>query len=152
VADVLPAQFDRETPPIAVLGLIAGGARSVDLVRLMGCYGPLLDGCRLVANRKTGESLRRWGFDVELVAGGPRGADAEIGARVFDRSLDGLIFLPDALTSGDDVDVQMVIRACDDHGVPVATSLASARYLLAFMAHRIKRVRETRALHPAGGG
>jgi methylglyoxal synthase len=133
-----------------MLGVIAGGSGDPHLVRLVRSYGSLLDGCRLVANQATGGSLERWGLDVELVAGGLLEADAEIGARVFDRSVDGLIFLPDRVSAGHGVDVQPVIRACEAHGVPIATSLDSARYLLLYLGQHIRRARETRALHPAG--
>jgi methylglyoxal synthase len=150
VGTVRSVYYDQETRPIATLGLIAGGSMNTGLVHLVRCYGSLLDGCRLVASRTTGEPLLRLGFDVELVTGGPLGANVDIGARVFDRSIDGLIFLPDCAYANHDVDVQMVVRACEAQEVPVATSLASARYLLLSLAHRIKRVRETRALHPAG--
>jgi methylglyoxal synthase len=150
VGRVRSVQFDRETPPLASLGLIAGDGMNAGLVHLVRCHGSLLGGCRLVANHAIGESLRRWGFDVDLVVGSPPEADAEIGARVFNGSIDGLIFLPDAATEHNEVDVQLVVRACDAHGVPVATSLASARYLLIFLAQRIRRAIETRSLHPAG--
>jgi methylglyoxal synthase len=64
-----------------------------------------------------------------------------------------LIFLRDPLTAHPhEPDIQALLKICDVHVVPVATNVASAEILLRFLVDHVRRVRETRALHPAGSG
>jgi methylglyoxal synthase len=146
------ADIPRSTPSL-VLAVIAHDRKKEDLLRLVRSHRPQLDGLRLVATRATGLVLQQEiDVDIELVDSGPEGGDLQIGARVVEQQVDALIFLRDPSTAHPhEPDIQALLKVCDIHGIPVATNLASAEIVLHFLADHIRRVRETRALHPAGG-
>ena len=61
------------------------------------------------------------------MASGPQGGDLQIGARIVDGRIDGVIFFRDPLTSHPhEPDIQAVLKVCDVHDVPLATNRASA--------------------------
>ena len=68
------------------------------------------------------------GFDnVECVASGPMGGDAEIAAMVTRNEIDLVIFFRDPLGKhAHDVDISMLMRVCDVHDCPLATNYKSA--------------------------
>ena len=122
------------------LGLIAHDAKKRDLLDLANKHLPTLRSLRLVATGTTGRLLvDQTGLQVEMMASGPEGGDLQVGARIVDGRLDGLIFLRDPLTAHPhEPDIQALLKACDVHGVPVATNLASAEILLDnFAARRV---------------
>ena len=139
--------------PLVVLAVIAHDRKKEDLLRLVRSHRPRLDGLRLVATRTTGRVLQQeLDIDIELVDSGPEGGDLQIGARVVEQLVDALIFLRDPSTAHpNEPDIQALRKVCDIHGIPAATNLASAEILLHFLADHIRRVRETRAVHPARG-
>ncbi|MGZ7265360.1 methylglyoxal synthase, partial [Streptococcus pyogenes] len=63
---------------------------------------------------------------------GPRGGDAQIAAMVAEGKLDAVIFFRDPLDKHPhEPDVQMLMRLCDVHNVPLATNPAAAKLFLA---------------------
>jgi methylglyoxal synthase len=65
------------------------------------------------------------------VLSGPVGGDVQIGARLLDGDLIGVLFLRDPMTAHPhEPDIQALLKLCDIHGVPLATNLASAELLL----------------------
>ena len=76
------------------------------------------------------------GLDVESMASGPQGGDLQIGARIVDGRIDGVIFFRDPLTSHPhEPDIQAVLKVCDVHDVPLATNRASALLLIRSLHH-----------------
>lgn len=85
----------------------------------------------LVGTGTTGTMIQHAGLHVELVASGPMGGDAEIGAMVTRGEIDGVIFFRDPLDKHPhDVDISMLMRLCDVHGVPLATNYKTASILI----------------------
>ena len=84
----------------------------------------------LVCTGTTGTMIQNAGLKVDLVASGPMGGDAEIGAMVTRGEVNGVIFFRDPLDKHPhDVDISMLMRLCDVHEVPLATNYKSAHIL-----------------------
>ena len=122
------------------LGLIAHDAKKRDLLDLARRHSATLRSLRLVATGTTGRRLTdETGLQVETMVSGPEGGDLQIGARIADGRLGGLIFLRDPLTAHPhEPDIQALLKACDVHEIPVATNLASAEILLEHLASRLE--------------
>lgn len=87
----------------------------------------------LVGTGTTGTMVQNAGLKVDLVASGPMGGDAEIGAMVTRGEVDGVIFFRDPLDKHPhDVDISMLMRLCDVHEVPLATNYKSAHILVKY--------------------
>lgn len=83
--------------------------------------------------------LKRMDFfnrdDLQFVATGPMGGDAEIGAMITRGEIKGLIFFRDPLDKHPhDVDISMLLRLCDVHNIPLATNKKSANILVKYFA------------------
>jgi methylglyoxal synthase len=62
---------------------------------------------------------------------GPLGGDAQIAARVAEGKTQMVFFFKDPLSSHPhEADINMLIRVCDVHNVPLATNEATAQLLL----------------------
>ena len=88
---------------------------------------------QLVGTGTTGTMVQNAGLKVDLVASGPWGGDAEIGAMVTRGEIDGVIFFRDPLDKHPhDVDISMLMRLCDVHEVPLATNYKSAHIMIKY--------------------
>lgn len=68
---------------------------------------------------------------VTCVASGPLGGDAEIAAMVVRGEIDLCIFFIDDLNPNPhEADIQMLLRQCRLHNIPVACNRSSADYML----------------------
>ena len=91
----------------------------------------------LVGTGTTGTMIQNAGLKVDLVASGPMGGDAEIGAMVTRGEIDGVIFFRDPLDKHPhDVDISMLMRLCDVHEVPLATNYKSAHILVKYFKNK----------------
>jgi methylglyoxal synthase len=91
------------------------------------------DDVELVGTGTTGTMIQNAGLKVDLVASGPMGGDAEIGAMVTRGEIDGVIFFRDPLDAHPhDVDISMLMRLCDVHEVPLATNYKSAHIMVKY--------------------
>ena len=71
------------------------------------------------------------GLDVERYLSGPLGGDAQIAALVAEHKIQMVFFFRDPLDKHPhEPDVQMLMRVCDVHNVPLATNPASAELML----------------------
>ena len=85
----------------------------------------------LVGTGTTGTMIQHAGLKVDLVASGPMGGDAEIGAMVTKGEIDCVIFFRDPLDKHPhDVDISMLMRLCDVHDIPLATNYKSAHIMI----------------------
>jgi len=85
----------------------------------------------LFATGTTGTKIESEGFKIKRLLSGPLGGDAQIAAMVATGELDLVIFFRDALgMHPHEPDVQMLMRQCDVHNVPLATNPKAANYLL----------------------
>jgi methylglyoxal synthase len=118
------------------LALIAHDRKKDDMVALARTHAAFLKTCALMATGTTGGRLvREVGLTVECLLSGPLGGDLQIGARLAQGEVDGVIFLRDPMTpQPHEPDINALVRACDVHNVPCATNLSTASHLLAALA------------------
>ena len=113
------------------IALIAHDARKQDMLDFVNENLEILRQAHLVATGDTGEKVRDMGLSVEGKLSGPMGGDAQIAAMVAEHALDAVIFFRDPLGKNPhEPDVQMLMRICDLHQVPLATNPATAHYLI----------------------
>ncbi len=114
------------------IAMIAHDSKKDDLVRFAQHHRAFLQGCRIVATGHTGAELREnVGLDVDVMLSGPHGGDAQIAAQVATEKIDAVIFLMDPLYAHPhEPDIQMLLRLCNVHDIPLATNLSTATRLL----------------------
>lgn len=114
------------------LALIAHDGKKGDMLRFAREHLDELRGVNLIATATTGSLLKaELGLDVETTASGPQGGDLQIGARIVEGRINGVIFFRDPLTSHPhEPDIQAVLNVHDVHDVPLATNRASALLLI----------------------
>lgn len=112
------------------IALIAHDGKKADMVHFLSGSKTALEGIDLVATGTTGMHIEKAGFKVDKLLSGPLGGDAQIGAMVAQKELDMVIFFRDPLGKHPhEPDVQMLMRICDVHNVPLATNLAAAELM-----------------------
>ncbi len=117
------------------IALIAHDGKKADLVSFVSQNKPLVEGARLYTTANTGRHMENAGLDVLKVLSGPLGGDAQIAALVATGDIDAVIFFRDPLDKHPhEPDVQMLMRICDVHNVPLATNYAAALLILTGMA------------------
>ena len=85
----------------------------------------------LVSTGTTGTHAEKAGLNVHKFLSGPIGGDAQIAALAAEKKLDMVIFFRDPLDKHPhEPDVQMLLRICDVHNIPLATNQASAELLI----------------------
>ena len=86
---------------------------------------------KLFATGTTGSKMESEGFEITKLLSGPLGGDAQIATMVATKQIDMVIFFRDPLDKHPhEPDVQMLVRLCDVHNVPLATNPKAAYYLL----------------------
>jgi methylglyoxal synthase len=114
------------------LALIAHDGKKAEMMAFAIFNREKLQGYYLIATASTGKLLHeKVGLEIECLSPGPGGGDAQIGARVVEKQVDAVIFLIDPLGKHPhDPDIQMVLRLCNVHNVPLATNVATAELML----------------------
>jgi len=93
---------------------------------------------KLVGTGTTGTMIQNAGLEVDLVASGPMGGDAEIGAMVTKGEVDCVLFFRDPLDKHPhDVDISMLMRLCDVHDIPLATNYKSAHIMIKHFKNKL---------------
>ena len=94
----------------------------------------------IIATGTTGSMITHAGIDkVERVNSGPMGGDAEIGAMVARGEITGVIFFRDPLDKHPhEPDIQMLMRVCDVHDIPLATNYKSAHIMIKYFSKKSK--------------
>ena len=117
---------------MAELALIAHDARKDELVAFARRRRDDLARFVLVATGTTGQRIaEETGLRVERMRSGPVGGDLQIGARLLEGNIRGVLFLRDPMTAHPhEPDIQALLKICDIHGVPLATNLATAGLVL----------------------
>ena len=115
-----------------MLALIAHDARKDDLVAFAVRRRGDLTRFALIATGTTGGRVAdATGLPVERMNSGPVGGDVQIGARLIEGEVAGVLFLRDPMTAHPhEPDIQALLKLCDIYGVPLATNLATAELLL----------------------
>ena len=115
------------------IAIIAHDGKKADMVQFINKNKNLLDkeGIKLIATGTTGSKVEAVGIKVKKMLSGPMGGDAQIAARVAEGKTKMVLFFKDPNSShAHEVDINMLIRVCDVHNVPLATNEATAQLLL----------------------
>ncbi|OXA85504.1 methylglyoxal synthase [Flavobacterium hercynium] len=115
------------------IAIIAHDGKKADMLQFLNKNKELLirENIKLIATGTTGSKAIEAGFEVKRMLSGPLGGDAQIAARVAVGETQMVFFFKDPLAShAHEVDINMLIRVCDVHNVPLATNEASAQLLL----------------------
>ena len=85
----------------------------------------------IFATGTTGKHIENAGLDVECLFSGPQGGDAQIAAKLVVGEIDAVLFFIDPLFSHPhEVDVQMLMRLCNVHDIPLATNYQTAKCII----------------------
>ncbi|UPW00394.1 methylglyoxal synthase [Halorussus gelatinilyticus] len=122
------------------VALIAHDDEKPEIIDLVTDHESLLASFDLVATGTTGQRIaEETGLEIERKKSGPVGGDTQIGAEVVEDRLDGIVFLRDPLTAQPhEPDITALLRICDVHDVPMATTRTSAEYLLDGLAAELE--------------
>ena len=113
------------------IALIAHDGKKLDMASFIFKHHAVLTHFTLYATKTTGTYIERDGIPVIKLLSGPQGGDAQIAAMVAEEKLDAVLFFRDPLNAHPhEPDVQMLMRVCDVHNVPLATNPATATMIL----------------------
>lgn len=116
---------------VKTIAVIAHDSKKADMVSFLKDRLNILENCELVATGTTGSYVQKAGLKVDLKLSGPMGGDAQIAAMVAEMKLDLVVFFRDPLGKHPhEPDVQMLMRLCDVHNIPLATNPKTAHFLL----------------------
>lgn len=115
------------------IAVIAHDGKKADLVQFLNKNSALLhqENIKIIATGTTGSKAEAAGIKVKKMLSGPLGGDAQIAARVAEGKCKMVLFFKDPMSSHPhEPDINMLIRICDVHNVPLATNEATAQLLL----------------------
>jgi len=119
------------------IALVAHDQRKTDMVEWSVFNAETLAKHRLVCTGTTGGLIKaafeKKGVDAEIICvnSGPLGGDAEIAAMVVRHEINLAIFLIDDLNpQPHEADIQMLLRQCRIHNVPIACNRYSADLMI----------------------
>lgn len=119
------------------IALVAHDNRKVDMVEWAIHNASYLSRHHLVCTGTTGsliwKAFNEIGIDAEVTCmhSGPLGGDAEIAAMVVRKEVDLAVFLIDDLNpQPHEADIQMLLRQCRVHNVPIACNRYSADLMI----------------------
>ncbi len=119
------------------IALVAHDRRKADLIKWVRYNAEYLSKHDLVCTGTTGSLVKKVFEDagipaqVECMNSGPFGGDAEIAAMVVRNEIDLAVFLIDDLNpQPHEADIQMLLRQCRLHNVPIACNVTSADLMI----------------------
>ncbi|MCL4138058.1 UNVERIFIED_CONTAM: hypothetical protein GTU68_027385 [Idotea baltica] len=108
------------------------------MVAFLKDHNEVLGHVTIVATGTTGSYVEKTGLEVLSKLSGPMGGDAQIAAMVAQKELDAVIFFRDPLGKHPhEPDVQMLLRLCDLHNVPLATNPATGNLIIEALQKRL---------------
>jgi methylglyoxal synthase len=118
------------------VGLIAHDTKKRDLVAFVAQHREAFRRHELWGTGHTGQLIaQETGLAVNCLLSGPLGGDQQMGSKIAEGNLDVLFFLRDPLFAHPhEPDVTALLRVSDVQGIPVATNLATAEWLVAALA------------------
>lgn len=92
----------------------------------------------IVTTGTTGKMILHAGVEkVQRVNSGPLGGDAEIAAMVARLEIDAVIFFRDPLDRHPhEPDIQMLMRLCDVHDIPLATNYKAGHIIIKYLSEK----------------
>ena len=119
------------------IALVAHDRRKADMIKWVKYNAVYLSKHDLVCTGTTGGLIKKVFEDagieanVECMNSGPFGGDAEIAAMVARNEINLAVFLIDALKpQPHEADLQMLLRQCRLHNVPIACNVTSADLMI----------------------
>ena len=113
------------------IALIAHDGKKPEMVSFVLRNKEFLSKANLYATGTTGSHIEKEGIEVTRLLSGPKGGDAQIAALVATGDVDLVVFFRDPLDKHPhEPDVQMLMRLCDVHNIPLATNPKSAYYII----------------------
>jgi len=119
------------------IALVAHDRRKADMVEWAVYNADMLSKHELICTGTTGSLIQKAmndkGVDVEITCmnSGPLGGDAEIAALVVRKQINLAVFLIDDLNAQPhEADIQMLLRQCRVHNVPIACNRYSADLMI----------------------
>jgi len=119
------------------IALVAHDRRKADMVEWAVFNATMLSQHKLICTGTTGgliqEAFLQKGIEADITRmnSGPYGGDAEIAALVVRKQVDLAIFLIDDLNpQPHEADIQMLLRQCRVHNVPIACNRYSADLMI----------------------
>ena len=119
------------------IALVAHDRRKADMVEWVLSNAEMLSMHKLICTGTTGglirEALQKDGLvvDITCMNSGPMGGDAEIATLVVRKQVNLAVFLIDDLNSQPhEADIQMLLRQCRVHNVPIACNRYSADLMI----------------------
>ena len=119
------------------VALVAHDQRKADMVEWVIFNADMLSKHKLICTGTTGtliyKALKEIGIDADVTCmnSGPMGGDAEIAALVVRNQIDLAVFLIDDLNAQPhEADIQMLLRQCRVHNVPIACNRYSADLMI----------------------
>ena len=113
------------------IAVIAHDGKKPEMVQFLVEHKSILDQSKLYATGTTGGHVEKAGLAVDKLLSGPLGGDAQIAGLAAEGKVDVVIFFRDPLDKHPhEPDVQMLMRVCDVHNIPLATNPATARLVL----------------------
>lgn len=122
------------------IAIIAHDGKKADLINFLIKNTTVLqnENISLIGTGTTGGKAEAAGFKTRRMLSGPLGGDAQIAGRVAEGLTQMVFFFKDPLSSHPhEADINMLIRVCDVHNVPLATNEATAQLLLDAIALRL---------------
>jgi methylglyoxal synthase len=122
------------------IAIIAHDGKKADLINFLIKNTSVLqnENISLIGTGTTGGKAEAAGFKTRRMLSGPLGGDAQIAGRVAEGLTQMVFFFKDPLSSHPhEADINMLIRVCDVHNVPLATNEATAQLLLDAIAQQL---------------
>ena len=115
------------------IAVIAHDGKKAEMVQFLNKNRDILlkENIKIIATGTTGGKVEATSIKVKKMLSGPLGGDAQIAARVAEGKTKMVLFFKDPSSShAHEPDINMLIRICDVHNVPLATNEATAQMLL----------------------
>jgi len=113
------------------IAIIAHDGKKAEMVGFLKDHIQNFEGEELTSTGTTGTFIVQAGLKVDAKLSGPLGGDAQIAAMVAEKQIKAVIFFRDPMGKHPhEPDVQMLMRLCDLHNIPLATNPATARLLI----------------------
>lgn len=120
-----------QSEPQRCIALIAHDGKKTALMEFVAKYRSFFEQHELIGTGTTGGRLQTLDLEVECLASGPLGGDAQIAARITEGAVHAVIFFRDPMGKHPhEPDINMLLRQCDVHNIPLATNEATASLLV----------------------
>ncbi len=113
------------------LAIIAHDGKKADMVQFLLDHKEMLASASILATGTTGSHIEKAGLAVTKLLSGPLGGDAQIAAMAAEKKVDAIFFFRDPLDKHPhEPDIQMLLRICDVHNIPLATNPATGKLVM----------------------